>query len=146
MFRKALIVAALVSAGAASAQDGASADPNASQQAELITAAMLEEARIVSLEGQYNEDIWQGGDPLSAMVADLQEIGKVQNVVLNVSGQMQGLTADVGGFLGIGTKQVLIPLDDMRLVRPQDEADDITVITRLNQQQLTDLPEFEMED
>ena len=150
MFRTALILATALSAGAAAAQDDASGagDPSGggdqSQQSQMITAEMLEEAEIVSLEGQYDEGVWQGGEPLSAVVADLREIGDVEDVILNVEGQMQGLTTDVGGFLGIGSKEVLIPLDDIRVLRPEDGSDDITIITRLNEQQLTDLSAFEM--
>ncbi len=112
----------------------------------MITASMLQDATVVSLEGQYDEDVWQDRAPLSTMIADLTEIGHVQDIVLSPRGEVQGLTIDVGGFLGIGTKAVLIPLGDMRLAQPDPELDEITVVTRLNQQQLEDLPEFEMEE
>ncbi len=152
MFRTALTLAAALAAGSALAQEEASGD--AAQPAEqapapaerMITAEMLEEARVVSLEGQYSEDVWQNGSPLSAMVADLREIGDVEDVVLNADGQMQGVTTDVGGFLGIGSKQVLIPLEDLRVARPPEGNEDITIVTRLNEQQLTDLEEFQIGD
>lgn len=154
MFRTTLILAATLCAGAATAQEAGSGDPATSVGADqsqspsetMITAEMLEEARVVALEGQYSEDVWQNRSPLSAMVADLREIGEVEHVVLNAEGQMQGVTTDVGGFLGIGQKHVLIPLEDLRVARPQEGSEDVTIVTRLNQQQLTDLAEFEMED
>lgn len=146
MIRKALIFSAIVAASAAGAQESASGDDAqpSGDAAQMVTATMLEEASIVSLEGQYDEGVWQAGDPLTSMIADLTQIGQVENVVLNTAGQMQGLTTDVGGFLGIGTKQVLIPLEDIRLTRPDAESDEITIITRLNEQQLTDLSEFQI--
>lgn len=115
-------------------------------QQDVITAEMLGEANVVSLEGEYNEGVWQDEAPLGTMLADLTEIGDVEDVILTARGDVQGVTADVGGFLGIGSKTVLIPLDDIRLARPDPQADELTVVTRLNEQQLNDLPEFQIAD
>ncbi|SLN60982.1 PRC-barrel domain-containing protein [Palleronia marisminoris] len=105
----------------------------------------LEDASIVSLEGSYDQAIWDETAPLEAMVADLNEIGRIEDVVLSAEGQMLGLTTDVGGFLGIGEKTVLIPLDDIRLIRTEDD-DEVSVVTRLDQDALTDLPEVDLDD
>ncbi len=129
-----------------SGEEAATPAADAPQPAETITAAMLQNATVVSLEGQYDEDVWQDKAPLSAMIADLTEVGHIQDIVLSVEGQVEGVTVDVGGFLGLGTKSVLIPLEDVRLTRPDPDSDEITVVTRLNQQQLEDLPEYEVED
>ena len=79
------------------------------------------------------------------MVANLSEVGGVEDVILSVDGQMLGLTTDVGGFIGIGDKTVMILLEDIRLVRPADGSD-MTIVTRLGLEALEDLPEFEIED
>jgi PRC-barrel domain len=105
---------------------------------------MLESATVVSLEGQYDDNVWKDHAPLSTMNAGLTEIGHVQDIVLTPRGEVRGLTVDVGGFLGIGSKSVLIPLSDIRLARPDPGSDELTVVTRLNQQQLNDLSAFEM--
>ncbi len=131
---------------AQSGQAQSEAQSGAQSAQNTITASMLQDATVVSLEGQYKEDVWQDRAPLSTMVADLTEIGHVQDIVLSARGEVQGLTIDVGGFLGIGTKAVLIPLPDLRLARPDPESDEITVVTRLNQQQLNELPEYEMQE
>lgn len=112
---------------------------------DLVTAEMIEDARIVSLQGQYREDIWNSGEPLNTMVADLTEIGEVEDIVMSPDGQVQGLTTDVGGFLGLGQKQVLIPLDDIRLTRGPD-SDNLTIITRMSDEALQSAPEFELDD
>lgn len=169
MLRNALAVAALLSlsaaplaaqqesgqpdseSGSGQSQSGGSEDQQSSSQDEsqpaqnVVTARMLQDASVVSLEGQYDETVWQDGPPLGTMVADLTEIGRAQDLVLSAEGEMQGITVDVGGFLGIGTKAVLIPLGDMRLARSEPGAEELTIVTRLNEQQLNDLPEFEME-
>ena len=149
MPRKALIAAAVtatLAAGGASAQSDAARLSEVAPQPVHISASMLEDARIVSLEGGYDENVWDEDAPLTALVADLTEIGDVDDVVLNPEGVMLGVTTDVGGFIGIGQKAVLIPLQDMRLVRSADGDDEITIVTRLDREQLEALQEFEVND
>lgn len=148
MFRKFLVaIAAIAAAGPALTQEAASilAQPGTPSASEVVLADDLEDAPIVSLEGNYEEAIWNDTEPLRIMVADLNEIGEIEDVVLGPDGQMLGLTTDVGGFIGIGQKTVLIPLQDIRLVRSED-GDEVSVVTRLNRDALRDLPEFEMYD
>ena len=147
MFRKPLLAAATVAfAGPALSQEAASIPVEAMPSpTEVVLADDLEDASIVSLEGNYDQAIWDETAPLEAMMADLNEIGRIEDVVLSAEGQMLGLTTDVGGFLGIGEKTVLIPLEDIRLIRSEDE-DEVSVVTRLDQDALTDLPEFDDED
>ena len=115
------------------------------QQAPLITATMIQEARIVSLEGEYDAGTWEGDDPLQPILAGLNEIGSVSEILLDDTGQVQGITTDIGGFIGIGQKTVMIPLSDLRLARsPEDE--DITIVTRLNKEQLEQAPEYQTAD
>lgn len=113
-------------------------------QERYVTSDMIEDADIVSLQGQYDENIWSSDAPLDAMVADLTEIGEIEDIVLSQDGQVQGFTTDVGGFLGIGEKTVMIPLDEIRLARAAD-AENLTVITRLDEDALRDLPEFALD-
>ncbi|SFD89612.1 PRC-barrel domain-containing protein [Roseivivax sediminis] len=130
------------------AQADAQTDPQAGaepDQAPYITATMIQEARIVSLEGDYDAETWEGDQPLQPIMAGLSEIGSVEEILLDDAGMVQGITTDIGGFLGIGEKTVMIPLSDLRLARsPEDET--ITIVTRLNEQQLDDAPEFEDAD
>jgi len=45
---------------------------------------------------------------------------------------MIGVVGEVGGFLDIGDKHVLIPVDDVNLVA----SDDYALVTRLNEEDL----------
>ncbi|WP_375263559.1 PRC-barrel domain-containing protein [Palleronia sp.] len=148
MFRKSFVaLATFAAAGPAFSQEAASilAQPGTPSPAEVIVADDIEDADILSLEGNYSDSIWNDTAPLEAMVADLNEVGEIEDVVLGPGGQTLGLTTDVGGFLGIGQKTVLIPLQDIRLVRPQD-GNDISIVTRLDKEALRNLPEFEAVD
>ena len=111
----------------------------------LMTADALEDASIVTLDAQYDEGIWSERKPFNTINADWDEIGEVEDVVLDETGQVIGLTVDVGGFLGMGEKSVLLPLDDVRVVRTGDDDDDLVVVTRLNAEALEALQEFDLD-
>ena len=54
---------------------------------------------------------------------------------------MIGIVGEVGGFLDIGDKHVLISIDDVNLVPVDDET--YAFLTRLNEEQLEELPEVD---
>ena len=62
---------------------------------------------------------------------------------LEASGQMVGVVADVGGFLGIGDKHVLLPMENVRIVALSDGDDDYALVTRHSEESLKALPEVE---
>ncbi|ETX30923.1 PRC-barrel domain-containing protein [Roseivivax isoporae] len=128
--------------GASATQDQSG---DAGAQPVYITAEMIEEADIVSLEGDYDPQSWDTDQPLQPILAGLERIGEVEEILLDDSGQVQGVTTDVGGFIGIGEKTVMIPLSDLRLARSPEDGT-ITIVTRLNQEQLEQAPEFQQED
>jgi hypothetical protein len=72
------------------------------------------------LEG--TDIVTQGGD----------EIGEVKHVLVDAGGQPVAVAAEVGGFLGVGQKMVVIGLD-----RLQPKDDDLT--TTLSKEQLEGL-------
>ena len=42
-----------------------------------------------------------------------EEIGEVEEVLMTPDGQITAVTAEVGGFLGIGDKEVVVELDQL---------------------------------
>lgn len=54
---------------------------------------------------------------------DAQEIGNVSDVVFNAQGQMTAVVIGVGGFLGIGEKNVAVPFDMLEFVIAQDNTE-----------------------
>lgn len=59
-----------------------------------LTIRQMKEAKIITIRGQ--------------------SVGEVEEVIANNRGRIVGITADVGGFLGIGSKEVLIPVEHLR--------------------------------
>lgn len=69
--------------------------------------------------------------------ADDEKIGTISHV--HGAGVVTDVVIDVGGFLGIGAKPVLVSVDQLNLMR--DENGDVHGVTSWTKEQLEDLPE-----
>ena len=49
------------------------------------------------------------------------KIGEVDDVLVDKSGKVTGLVVSVGGFLGMGSKDVIVPFEDMNLQKKNDK-------------------------
>lgn len=56
-------------------------------------------------------------ESLTARPANWQEIAKVDDIVLDDDGQLVGYIADIGGFLGIGAKKVLLGTQAIHMIQ-----------------------------
>ncbi len=72
---------------------------------------------------------------------DGDDVGEVNDIVLSSSGQIEGVLVDVGGFLGIDEKQVMLSWNDLELM--QDDDEDLYISVSLNQDALEALPEYQ---
>ena len=106
----------------------------------MITAEQIEDGRVYALDGAYDEETWMGEEAY-AFDPNYEDVGEIEDVVLDARGQMVGVTAEVGGFLGIGDHLVMLPIDEIRLV-PVDDAE-FAYVTRLTEDQLEELPVIE---
>ena len=69
--------------------------------------------------------------------ADDHKIGTISHV--HGAGAVTDVVLDVGGFLGIGSKPVLVSVDQLNLMR--DEDGNIHGVTSWTKEQLQELPE-----
>lgn len=68
--------------------------------------------------------------------ANGKRVGEVEEVIANNTGEIVGVTAEVGGFLGMGEKEVLIPLEHLTVQNGQFR-------TKLTVDQLKALPSWD---
>ena len=54
-------------------------------------------------------------DDMDIVGANGDEIGEVDDVLMNASGEIVAVSAEVGGFLGIGDTEGVFPLDQLTL-------------------------------
>ncbi|KEO57386.1 PRC-barrel domain-containing protein [Thioclava indica] len=67
------------------------------------------------------------------------KVGDISKLVKTADGQMEGVVIDVGGFIGIGAKPVMIKADQLTVMKDDTS---ITVHTGLTEEQLKSLPEY----
>ena len=78
-----------------------------------------------------------------ARVYDTEEsrIGRVSDLVLNDQDQVTHLVLDIGGFLGIGSHTVALPMDDVNVFWNPDDRNAMVRVD-MTRDQLRELPEF----
>lgn len=104
---------------------------------DLIRTRDITGGDIYTLNGPMDEDTW-GNWEADGVGPDWNDIGEIEDVILDRSGQMIGVVAEVGGFLDIGDKHVMIPVKDMRLAPVDDKR--YVIVTRYTEEQLEALP------
>lgn len=111
---------------------------------EEIEASGFIGARVYTSETDVNDDMswtdWDGSRE------DWNDIGEVNDVLMDDSGNIKAVLVDVGGFLGIGEKQVAMNMDALRLQSDGEAADEYFVVVNSSREALEDAPEFEGRD
>ncbi|WP_245434275.1 PRC-barrel domain-containing protein [Pseudolabrys taiwanensis] len=82
------------------------------------------------VQNQAPQD-WRGSKLVGASVygPDNQSIGEISDVIVDGTGKVKAAVIGVGGFLGVGQKDVAVPFDALSITRRQNSAtiDKITV-------------------
>lgn len=73
---------------------------------------------------------------------DWDDVGEINDVVLGRDGQIKAVILGVGGFLGIGEKNVAVPMQDVKFVKNGDGADDFFLVVNANKDLLTNAPAY----
>jgi CTP synthase (UTP-ammonia lyase) len=87
------------------------------------------------------ETMWDDDTMYDTVDTNWNDIGEIEDVVMDRNGQMIGVIAEVGGFLDIGDKHVMLPLENVRLVPVDDRS--YSIVTDMTEEQLEELPEMD---
>lgn len=90
---------------------------------------------------EANDEGWDTEGTYSQIGNDWNEIGEIEDVVLTKNGDFAGIVAEVGGFLDIADKHVMVAVDDVNLVAA--DGADYAFVTRLNEEDLEELPDVD---
>ena len=93
---------------------------------------------------------WTSGPAFVSARDQWQDIGNIDDVVLSQDGDVRGVLLDIGGFLGIGTRTVMVSIDDLYFVADAERAEsdeaqsiaDFFVVASMSRDQLEALPEW----
>lgn len=64
------------------------------------------------------------------------EIGDIEELLADSSGQVAAVTVEAGGFLGIGEREAVVGIDQIRLI-------DDRLVTELTKEQIEQLPTWD---
>jgi sporulation protein YlmC with PRC-barrel domain len=121
-------VLGLALAGPASAQS--SPGGSGTQQAVVASGAGIPLARVSDLVGK------------TVVGANGQDAGEVRNLLIDRSGNVRGAVIKWGGFLGVGERQAVVPIEQIRLATGGGDR------ARLNmtREQLEALPRYDRDN
>lgn len=126
---------ALVCAGTASAQEMFRAQMGADQ----ITASDFIGMRVYSAESAIDAQEYAG------VQQGWNDIGEINDVVLNRDGRIDAVLVDIGGFLGMGERQVAVGIESIRFVADSataDAADDFFLVINADRSTLEGAPAY----
>ena len=89
---------------------------------------------------QYLSENIIGQDVFSGPGEDADDIGGINDLVIASSGKVEAGVVGVGGFLGIGEKDVAVPFDQFMMTRGEDNA--VRVTLAATKDQLNQAPSF----
>lgn len=122
----------IMAGGAYSAQMG-----NYTVQPQDVEASDFIGSRIYAAETMPTTDAVAAGAE-----KDWADVGEINDVILGRDGQIKAVILGVGGFLGMGEKNVAIPMQDVKFVKNGDGADDFFLVVNANKDTLTNAPAF----
>ena len=103
-------------------------------QAQQASSTVLREATGEVMVQPFNKSSTELED-MNLLSHTGEEIGEVENVLVDEDGQPVAITAEIGGFLGVGQKTVVIGFDRLQL-KGEDEPDLATTLTKEEMQGL----------
>tara|TARA_R110000737_G_C14501825_1_gene472078 strand:+ start:162 stop:1010 length:849 start_codon:yes stop_codon:yes gene_type:complete len=117
----------------------------ASEQPGDIYASKFIGMRIYSAESQW--DAWdENARAVPGAEKEWDDIGEVNDVILGANGQVKAVILGIGGFIGIGEKDIAVPMDQIKMVREEGNDDDYFLVVKTNKEMLTEATPFDRTD
>jgi sporulation protein YlmC with PRC-barrel domain len=114
------------------------AQPTNNQAPDVKTAENVKIKGLITLQ---DKDTFLASDLTGATVYSPQDeaIGDVNDVIVSRDGKVDGIIVGVGGFLGVGEKDVAIKMSQVKMM---DTDTGVKLVLDMNKDQLTAAPEF----
>lgn len=92
---------------------------------------------------RVEKDFENGAEIVAGTNRDWDDIGEVNDLVISRDGEIEAVVLGIGGFLGIGERDVAIRMDAIRVLQEKDDADDRFLVINATPQQLETVPAFD---
>ena len=95
------------------------------------------------MQTQHATD-WRGSKLIGATVygPDNASIGNINDVLIGNDGKIRAVVIGVGGFLGVGEKNVAVPLDALNISRKPDSSSIDKITVSYSKDELKSAPTF----
>lgn len=77
---------------------------------------------------------------------DWNDLGEINDIIVTQDGSVSAVILGVGGFLGIGERDVAVPMDAITIVREEGDSDDRFLVVSTTKEALEQMPPFERDD
>lgn len=71
------------------------------------------------------------------------DIGEINDIVVTADGNISSVILGVGGFLGIGERDVAVAMGAITIVEEEGDSNDRFLVVKTSKEQLEQLPEFD---
>lgn len=149
--RKHMIVAAALAAALATpafAQSTTKPAPSAAPTAAMSgtgnsSAATAATGSVNFIQSQQSND-WRGSKLIGASVygPDNASIGEIDDLIIGSDGKISAVVVGVGGFLGVGQKDVALPFENISVTRKADSAAIDKIKVSYTKDELKNAPKF----
>ena len=119
-------------ADAMPAADAAASTPAEAAKTGLLRASSFKGVDVYTID-VTGKTKWDDGVAYTVINTDWDKIGEVEDLVLNENGDVVGAIAEVGGFLGLGEKEVVLLPEEIAFVVTPDR---IAVVSGLSKETL----------
>ncbi|SMY06939.1 PRC-barrel domain-containing protein [Flavimaricola marinus] len=102
-----------------------------------LNASELIGMRVYASEADINNTIAADGE------TEWDDIGEINEIILTRSGEVQSVIVGVGGFLGIGEKDVSVNMSEIQFVNEEGDSDDFFLVINASTAGVEDAPAYE---
>ncbi len=78
--------------------------------------------------------------------AEWDDIGEINDIIVTQDGKVSAVILGVGGFLGMGERDVAVPMNEITVVREDGDSDDRFLVVSTTKEALEQMPAFERGD
>ena len=90
----------------------------------------------VYMTNTYVETDWEIDAEIAEIDTAYDQIGEIEDILLDENGEVAGIVAEIGGFLDLADKHVMLPVDDLRVVQSGGEP---YYVTRMTEERLEEM-------
>ena len=118
--------------------------PSANQPAPAVKAAPTDSNDQAGFLQQQDQGQWRSSKLVGASVygPDNKSIGSIDDLILDQKGGIKAAVVGVGGFLGVGQKDVAVPFDALQIQRKANSSSIDKITVSYTKDQLTNAPKF----